>query len=116
MIQIKRAYDPPSSNDGIRYLVDRLWPRGVTKVALAIEAWLKDASPSNDLRKRFHNNPTQWNEFRRLYFAELVQSRAAWEPIIDAARKGTVTLVYAAHDPVNNNAIALKEFLDERLK
>jgi uncharacterized protein YeaO (DUF488 family) len=116
MIQIKRAYEPASSEDGVRYLVDRLWPRGVTKVALALEAWVKEASPSNDLRRRFHNNPTQWNEFRRLYFAELEQSPAAWEPILESARKGTVTLVYAAHDTEQNNAVALMQYLDERLK
>ena len=115
MIQIKRAYVAPSGKDGIHYLVDRLWPRGVTKVALELEAWLKNASPSNNLRKRFHNNPTQWSEFRRLYFAELEQSPAAWAPILEAARKGTVTLVYAAHDSVHNNAVALKQFLEERL-
>jgi uncharacterized protein YeaO (DUF488 family) len=115
MILIKRAYEAPSRSDGVRYLVDRLWPRGITKEALAIRDWLKDASPSNDLRKRFHNNPTQWNEFRRLYFAELEKSPAAWEPILQTAREGKVTLVYAARDPLQNNAIALKQFLDERL-
>ncbi len=116
MVQIKRAYEAVSSKDGIRYLVDRLWPRGVTKAALEIEVWTKDASPSNELRKRFHNNPTQWSEFRRLYFAELEKSPAAWEPLLKAARKGTVTLVYGAHDTAHNNAVALKEFLDERLR
>jgi uncharacterized protein YeaO (DUF488 family) len=115
VISIKRAYESPASSDGVRYLVDRLWPRGITKDALAIQEWLKDASPSNELRKRFHDNPTQWKEFRRRYFAELEQSPAAWEPILEAARAGNVTLVYAARDPLQNNAIALKEFLDARL-
>jgi uncharacterized protein YeaO (DUF488 family) len=75
---------------------------------------LKDASPSNDLRKRFHNNPNQWNKFCRLYFAEREEAPAAWEPLLEAVSEGKVTLVYAARDPIHNNAIALKEFLESR--
>jgi uncharacterized protein YeaO (DUF488 family) len=111
LIQVKRAYEAPSSKDGVRFLVDRLWPRGVTKESLRIEAWLKDASPSNELRKRFHGNPDQWQEFCRLYIAELKKNPAAWAPIIAAAGKGTVTLIYGARDKDHNNAVALRDFL-----
>ncbi|HEV2487603.1 MAG TPA: DUF488 domain-containing protein [Terracidiphilus sp.] len=115
MIQLKRAYEAPSSTDGARFLVDRLWPRGVKKSSLEIKAWLKDTSPSNDLRKQFHHDPARWSEFRRHYFAELKENPASWISILEAARAGTVTLVYSAHDSEHNNAVALKEFLMERL-
>lgn len=111
MIQVKRAYEAPSSKDGVRFLVDRLWPRGITKESLHIEAWLKDASPSNELRKRFHGDPSSWQEFCSHYFAELKKNPDAWAPIITAAKKGTVTLIYGARDTEHNNAVALREFL-----
>jgi uncharacterized protein YeaO (DUF488 family) len=111
MIQVKRAYEAPSSKDGVRFLVDRLWPRGITKESLQIEAWLKDASPSNELRKRFHGDPSQWQEFCRLYFAELKKNPDAWAPIAAAETKGTVTLLFGARDTEHNNAVALREFL-----
>jgi uncharacterized protein YeaO (DUF488 family) len=111
MIQVKRAYEKPSSQDGVRFLVDRLWPRGVTRDSLKIEAWLKDASPSNELRKRFHGQPDQWSEFCRRYFAELKENPDAWAPIAKAAKKGTITLVYGARDTEHNNAVALRDFL-----
>jgi len=111
MIQIKRAYEAPSRKDDARFLVDRLWPRGVTREALQIEAWLKDASPGNELRKRFHGHPEEWQEFCRLYFAELNKVPGAWAPILAAAQKGTVTLIYGARDTEHNNAVALREFL-----
>ena len=111
MIQVKRAYESPSGKDGVRFLVDRLWPRGVNKESLKIEAWLKDASPSNELRKRFHGHPDEWREFCRLYFVELKKNPASWAPIVAAAKKGTVTLIYGARDEDHNNAVALKDFL-----
>lgn len=114
MIQIKRAYEEPSAKDGVRFLVDRLWPRGITKKELHIEAWLKDAAPRNELRKRFHGNPEKWKEFCRHYFADLKESPESWAPIAAAAKKGTVTLVYGARDTEHNNAAALKEFLAQR--
>ena len=116
MIQVKRAYEEPSSKDGVRLLVDRLWPRGVTKDELKIDAWLKDASPSNDLRQRFHHDASRWNEFCKHYFAELDKNPTAWEPILKAARGGTVTLIYGARDTEHNNAVALKDFLDRKLR
>jgi uncharacterized protein YeaO (DUF488 family) len=115
MIQVKRAYDAPSKSDGTRFLVDRLWPRGVTKSSLQIKAWLKDASPSNELRKRFHHDPTQWDEFCQHYFAGLEDNAEAWTPILEAGDSGTVTLVYGAKDTEHNNAVALKEFLNQKL-
>lgn len=113
MIQVKRAYEAPSRADGVRFLVDRLWPRGITKESLSIEAWLKDAAPSNDLRKRFHHDAAQWSEFCRSYFAELDKNPDSWAPIAEAARSGTVTLIYGARDTEHNNAVALKEFLSK---
>ncbi len=111
MIHVKRAYESPSSQDGIRFLVDRLWPRGVTRDALKIEAWLKDAAPSNELRKRFHGKPEHWNEFCRCYSAELEENPNSWLPIVNAAKKGAITLVYGARDIEHNNAVALRDFL-----
>jgi uncharacterized protein YeaO (DUF488 family) len=111
MIEVKRAYEAPSKKDGARFLVDRLWPRGVTKESLQIDAWLKDVSPSNELRKRFHGHPEEWQEFCLHYFAELSKVPDAWGPIIAALKKGTVTLIYGARDTEHNNAIALREYL-----
>jgi uncharacterized protein YeaO (DUF488 family) len=121
MIAIKRAYDTANKSDGARFLVDRLWPRGVKKENLAIKAWLKDVAPSNELRKWYHHDPTdpdkdQWDEFRRRYFAELKENPDAWRPLLEAAREGKVTLVYSAKHEDHNNAEALKEFLEEKLR
>lgn len=116
MILIKRVYDPVAVADGARFFVDRLWPRGVKKEALAIRAWLKDASPSSELRTWYHHDLEQWNEFRRRYFTELEQNPAAWSTLVEAARRSTVTLLYSARNTEHNNAAALKEFLDQRLR
>ncbi|HKW27527.1 MAG TPA: DUF488 domain-containing protein [Terriglobales bacterium] len=115
MIQLKRAYEPASKSDGARYLVERLWPRGVKKESLQVEGWLKDVAPSTDLRKWFSHDPAKWPEFRRRYFEELKSNPQAWEPLLAAARRGRVTLVYSSHDSEHNNAVALKEFLQQRL-
>ena len=115
MIRIKRTYDPPDPGDGARFLVDRLWPRGITKEALAIRGWLKDAAPSNDLRHWYHHDLDQWPEFRRRYFAELKANSTAWQPLLEAARHGTITLLYSSKNQEHNNAEALKEFLGEHL-
>ena len=115
MIRIKRAYEDASSEDGARFLVDRLWPRGVTKEALRIEAWLKDLAPSTELAKWFGHDPAKWDEFQRRYIAELLSEPDAWQPLIDAAGNGTVTLVYGAKDTEHNDAVVLKAFLDKRL-
>lgn len=116
MIQLKRVYETPSSTDGVRFLVERLWPRGVKNSSLEIEAWLKDAAPSASLRKWFHHDPALWNEFRQRYFIELKENSASWFPLLEAARHGTVTLIFSSHDSEHNNAMALKEFLNLRLR
>ena len=90
MITLKRAYDSVSRADGSRFLVERLWPRGVGKAALRLDAWLKDAGPSTELRKWFSHDPAKWVEFRRRYFRELDARPEAWQPIASAARRGTV--------------------------
>jgi uncharacterized protein YeaO (DUF488 family) len=115
MIRIKRVYETAARDDGARFLVDRLWPRGVKKEALAIQGWLKDASPSNELRRWYHHDPEQWNEFRRRYFAELKENPNSWLPLLDAARKGAVTLLYGSKQVEHNNAAALMEFLNKQL-
>ena len=115
MIQIKRVYDPSSRTDGTRLLVERLWPRGVKKTSLEIKSWLKDVAPSAELRKWFSHDPAKWSEFRSRYFAELEANPDAWQPIIEAANHGTVTLIYSSHDTEHNNAVALKEFLNRHL-
>jgi uncharacterized protein YeaO (DUF488 family) len=114
MIRLKRAYEPAAASDGRRVLVERLWPRGVTKRRLRLDEWAKDVAPSPALRRWFGHDPRRWTEFRRRYFAELRANRAAWQPLLTAARRGRVTLIYAAHDLEHNGAIALKAFLDGR--
>jgi uncharacterized protein YeaO (DUF488 family) len=116
MITLKRAYDPVSPNDGIRFLVERLWPRGVSKATLRIDAWLKDVGPSTALRKWFSHDPEKWEEFRRRYFRELGSQPDAWRPIVSAARRGRVTLVYSSHDTRHNNAVALQEYLRKKAR
>jgi uncharacterized protein YeaO (DUF488 family) len=115
MIKLRRAYDPPTDGDGARFLVERLWPRGVRKARLKLDGWLKDVAPSSDLRKWFGHDPKKWPEFRRRYLAELRAHPAAWRPLLAAARRGRITFVYAAHDVERNGAVALKAFLDRRL-
>jgi len=112
MIQVKRVYDPPQSSDGARFLVERLWPRGVKKEALPIDGWLKEVAPSNGLRRWFGHDPTRWEEFQRRYFAELDSKPEVWQPIRDAARRGNVTLLYSARDTEHNSAVALKVYLE----
>jgi uncharacterized protein YeaO (DUF488 family) len=111
MIHLKRAYEEAETADGARYLVDRLWPRGKTKAALKIDDWLKDVAPGDALRRWFNHDPQRWNEFRKRYFAELDAKPDAWAGLLDAARKGSITLVYGAHDIEHNNAVALAEYL-----
>jgi uncharacterized protein YeaO (DUF488 family) len=114
-IQLKRVYESSSGADGARFLVERLWPRGIKKSSLEIQAWLKEVAPSTELRKWFNHDPALWNEFRKRYFAELKENQSSWLPILEAASRGTVTLIYSSHEREHNNAVALKEFLDKRL-
>ena len=112
MLNVKRVYDPPARADGARFLVERLWPRGMKKEALTMKAWLKDVAPSDALRRWFAHDPAKWEEFRRRYFAELKGREDALRPILEASARGNVTLLYSAHDTGHNNALALKEYLD----
>src|SRR6266576_6435637 len=98
MIKLKRAYQPAGGDDGARFLVERLWPRGVRKTRLKLDGWLKDVAPSADLRKWFAHDPKKWPEFRRRYAKELDAHPGAWQRIPEAAREGNVTLLYSAHD------------------
>jgi len=116
MIRLKRAYDPVSRGDGTRFLVERLWPRGIKKAALQLDAWLKDAGPSTELRKWFGHDPAKWGEFRRRYFHELDARPQVWQPIASAARRGTVTLIYSSHDTQHNNAVALQAYVQGHLR
>ncbi len=115
MIQIKRAYDPPAKTDGARFLVERLWPRGIKKEALKLTAWLKEAAPSTELRKWFSHDPAKWSEFQRRYRAELDKHPDSWQPILDAAKNSTVTLLFSSHDAEHNNVVALQAYLEKRL-
>jgi uncharacterized protein YeaO (DUF488 family) len=110
-IQIKRAYEPASRNDGQRFLVERLWPRGIRKEDLELDDWLKDVAPSTELRRWFGHQPERWAEFQRRYRAELDAHPEAWRPLLAASRKGTVTLVYGARDTEHNSAAALRDYL-----
>jgi uncharacterized protein YeaO (DUF488 family) len=114
-VQLKRVYDHTKEQDGTCFFVERLWPRGVTKSALADAAWVGEAAPSPELREWFHHDPERWNEFRRRYFAELKRDKDVLSPILEAAHKGTVTLLYSSHDKEHNNAVALREFLEHSL-
>ncbi len=114
MIQLKRVYDKPQSSDGARFLVDRLWPRGLRKTDVHMEGWLKEAGPSTPLRKWFAHDPDKWTEFQRRYFAELEERQEAWKPIVQAMKRGPVTLLYSSHDEEHNNAAALKRFLEKK--
>ena len=115
-IDLKRAYDPPTKSDGRRILVDRVWPRGIAKDDLQIDAWLKDLAPSTGLRKWFGHDPAKWGEFRKRYALELEQRPEALEELVEKARAGHVTLVFSAKDTQHNNAVALRENLERRLK
>lgn len=115
MIQTKRVYEPQARGDGTRFLVERLWPRGVKKEELHARAWLKDVAPSTELREWFEHDPSKWSAFKRKYHTELDKAEADWKPIVQAARRGNVTLLYSARDTEHNNAIALKAYLDKKL-
>jgi uncharacterized protein YeaO (DUF488 family) len=116
MINLKRAYEPASRDDGVRLLVERLWPRGVKKDVLQLEAWLKDVAPSTKLRQWFGHDPSKWSEFQRRYRAELDRNPEALEPILKSAGRGRVTLIYSSHDQEHNNAVVLKAYIESRLK
>ena len=108
---VKRVYEPSLPSDGTRFLVERLWPRGMRKKSLRMNAWLKDIAPSNELRRWFSHDPAKWTEFRRRYLEELKSHRDALQLIMEAEIDGNVTLLYSSHDTEHNNAVALKDYL-----
>ena len=116
MLQTKRIYEAPSKQDGYRLLVDRIWPRGVGKEKAALDDWMKDVSPSTELRKWFHHDPEKWDELLDRYFAELNRNEEAVARLKEVVTKHErVTLLYAARDEVHNNAEALKLFIEKHL-
>lgn len=115
MITLRRVYEIDDAPAGARFLVERLWPRGMKKEVLRLDGWVKAAAPSDGLRRWFGHDPARWDEFRRRYFAELDANPAAWQPLLDAARRGEVVLLYSARDTEHNNAVALKEYLERKL-
>jgi uncharacterized protein YeaO (DUF488 family) len=114
MIRIKRIYDPPSPEDGKRILVDRLWPRGVTKEAARLDEWLKEIAPSDELRHWFGHDPALWTEFRERYRTELKLHGDLLDRLRAQGEKGAVTLLFAATDTEHNNAVVLRELLQQR--
>lgn len=110
-VRLKRAYEAPSPEDGRRILVDRLWPRGVSKSKAAIDRWMKEIAPSTELRRWFAHDPKRWDEFRRRYRIELSSQAEALDELRTMARSGPVTLVYAARDTDHNEAIVLRDLL-----
>jgi uncharacterized protein YeaO (DUF488 family) len=110
-VKLKRAYEPAAENDGLRILVDRLWPRGVSKAEAALDRWEKDISPSTALRKWFGHDPARWQEFRRRYAEEVRQHPEPLGRLRALARKHPITLVYSAHDEVHNDAVVLRDLV-----
>ena len=110
-IKLKRAYEPPSAGDGTRVLIDRLWPRGISKQKAKLDYWMKDMAPSTELRKWFGHDPKRWDEFRRRYTAELRERPDLIAELRSLARKSPITLVYAAHDESHNDAVVLRDVL-----
>jgi uncharacterized protein YeaO (DUF488 family) len=115
MIYLKRAYDAPSSGDGLRVLVERLWPRGVSKAKAKIDLWLRDVAPSTELRKWYNHDVEKWPQFRKRYTAELKEKGDLLTLLKHRTTEGPVTFIYAAHDEQHNSAVVLKEYL-EKLK
>lgn len=113
-IRLKRAYDPPEKSDGTRILVDRLWPRGVTKQKAQIDYWPKEVAPSTELRKWFHHDPEKWDEFKVRYYQELDSQPEIVDQLIEVIKKGIATFIFSAKDEKQNNATALKEYLAKR--
>jgi uncharacterized protein YeaO (DUF488 family) len=116
VIKAKRVYNEAEASDGCRFLVDRVWPRGLKKTDLALDGWLKEVAPSDHLRRWFGHNPRKWQQFRQRYFAELRAKAKAWAALLEKARESNVTLLYSARDFEHNNAVALRDFLNVRLR
>jgi uncharacterized protein YeaO (DUF488 family) len=116
MIRIKRVYDAASPEDGQRFLVDRLWPRGMKKEVLKINAWYKEVAPTNDLRHWYGHDPDKWCEFNERYFNELDSKPDTWHPLLEAARQGDITLLFSTRELERNNAVTLRAYLEKQLK
>jgi uncharacterized protein YeaO (DUF488 family) len=116
MIRVKRVYESPAPKDGTRILVERLWPRGLSRERAAVDLWLKEIAPSPELRKWFGHDPAKWQEFQRRYGAELREKENAVRVLKEKRKEGTVTLFYAARDEEHNSAVVLKRFLERRKK
>ena len=116
MIRLKRVYEAARPADGERFLVERLWPRGIKKEALRLDGWLPEVAPTPALRKWFHHDPARWAEFQERYRAELDARPEAWAILLEAARKDTVTLLFSSRDAEHNNAVALKLYLEAKLQ
>ena len=114
MIELQRVYEHHKTN-GTRFLVERLWPRGIRKESLHFSDWLKDVAPSDSLRRWFQHDVSKWAEFQRRYRAELDRRPESWRPIVAAARIGAVVLLYSSHDTEHNNAVVLRDYVNERL-
>jgi uncharacterized protein YeaO (DUF488 family) len=114
MIQLKRVYEKPSRSDGLRILVDRLWPRGLSKERAAVKLWLKEVAPSTDLRKWFNHDPARWKQVQARYRKELAGKKDALKVLKQKAKEHTITLVYAARDEEHNEALVLKRLLERR--
>lgn len=112
MIKIKRVYKKPEVEDGIRILVDRLWPRGLTKEKASIDLWLKEIAPTTELRKWFNHDPYKWNEFKKRYLAELSENRKSVAILKEQLTNGDVTLIFGAKDEEHNEALVLKELIN----
>ena len=110
-VKIKRVYEKPEKDDGFRILVDRLWPRGLTKEKAKVDLWLKDIAPTTELRKRFSHDPEKYTEFKKRYLHEVKENKEALSTLKEQIKKGDVTLIYAARDQNNNEALVLKELL-----
>jgi uncharacterized protein YeaO (DUF488 family) len=114
-VTLKRAYDPAEASDGTRILVDRLWPRGVSKERAVLDQWMKEIAPSTELRKWFGHDPQRWEEFRRRYTVELDDNAEAWRPLVDAAAADDITLLYSSRDTEHNHAVVLRDYLNAQL-
>lgn len=112
-LRVKRIYEPPDSADGYRVLVDRIWPRGVSKQQANLDDWLRDIAPSSELRRWFNHRPDRWNEFQRRYRRQLARKQEMVEDLRARAKAGTVTLLYSARNTSHNQAIALKAYIEE---
>jgi uncharacterized protein YeaO (DUF488 family) len=115
-LRIKRVYKPPDDRDGVRVLVDRLWPRGLSREKARIDLWLKEIAPSDALRRRFHDDPGGWEDFKTAYYAELegAPAQSAVRDLLERLTREPVTLLFAARDETRNNAVALKEWIDSQ--